>query len=95
MKPWLRIPEELQENGVIDSGDVEQTHIPLESFIEMKDKWPASTDADVTVYCGSGHRSTMAMTMLWTYLYNKAQSLKGGYGNWLREEYPVLEYVAP
>ena len=91
----VRRVEELQENGIIDGGAVEQTHIPLESFIEMKDKWPASTDADVTVYCGSGHRSTMAMTMLWTYLYNNAQSLKGGYGNWLREEYPVLEYVAP
>ena len=91
----VRRVEELQENGVIDSGDAEQTHIPLESFIEMKDKWPASTDADVTIYCGSGHRSTMAMTMMWTYLYNKAQSLKGGFGNWLREGYPVMEYVAP
>jgi rhodanese-related sulfurtransferase len=91
----VRRVEELEENGVIDNGAVEQTHIPLESFIEMKDKWPASTDADVTVYCGSGHRSTMAMTMLWTYLYNNALSLKGGFGNWLREGYPVLEYVAP
>jgi hypothetical protein len=37
----------------------------------------------------------MAMTMLWTYEYLKALSLKGGYGNWLGEEYPVTEYVAP
>jgi hypothetical protein len=35
------------------------------------------------------------MTMLWTYLYNNALSLQGGFGNWLREGYPVLEYVAP
>jgi rhodanese-related sulfurtransferase len=91
----VRRVEELQENGVIDGGGAEQTHIPLESFIEMKDQWPADTEADITVYCGSGHRSTMAMTMMWTYLYSKAQSLKGGYGNWLREGYPVLEYAAP
>jgi rhodanese-related sulfurtransferase len=91
----VRRVEELEENGVIDSGGAEQTHIPLESFIEMKDQWPADAAADITVYCGSGHRSTMAMTMLWTYDYLKALSLKGGFGNWLREGYPVLEYVAP
>ncbi|GAG57693.1 unnamed protein product, partial [marine sediment metagenome] len=91
----VRRVEELQENGVIDSGEVVQTHIPLEDFITMKDKWPADVETDVTVYCGSGHRSTMAMTMLWTYLYNNALSLKGGFGNWLREGYPVLEYAAP
>jgi rhodanese-related sulfurtransferase len=91
----VRRVEELEENGVIDNGGAEQIHIPLESFIEMKDKWPTSTDADITVYCGSGHRSTMAMTMLWTYLYNNALSLKGGFGTWLSEGYPALEYVAP
>ena len=91
----VRRVEELEENGVIDNGGAEQIHIPLESFIEMKDKWPTKTEADITVYCGSGHRSTMAMTMLWTYLYNNALSLKGGFGSWLSEGYPVLEYVAP
>lgn len=91
----VRRVEELDENGVIDNGAVEQMHIPLETFIEMKDKWPTSEEAEITVYCGSGHRSTMAMTMLWTYQYSKANSLKGGYGNWLREGYPVLEYEAP
>jgi rhodanese-related sulfurtransferase len=91
----VRRVEELQENGVIDGGDVKQTHIPLEDFIAMKDMWPADTETATTVYCGSGHRSTMAMTMLWTYLYKNAESLKGGFGNWLREGYPVVEYVAP
>jgi rhodanese-related sulfurtransferase len=70
-------------------------HIPLEEFIAMKDKWPAGLETAITTYCGSGHRSTMAMTMLWTYLYNNVESLKGGFGNWLREGYPVAEYVAP
>ena len=91
----VRRLEELQENGVIDSGDVKQTHIPLEEFIIMKDKWPADLETATTVYCGSGHRSTMAMTMLWTNLYNQMQSLKGGFGGWLSEGYPVAEYAAP
>jgi len=61
----------------------------------MKDQWSTYTDAGITVYCGSGHHSTMVMTMLWAYLYKNALSLKGGFGEWLREGYPVLEYVAP
>lgn len=91
----VRRVEELQENGVIDSGEVKQTHIPLEDFIANKDMWPADLETATTVYCGSGHRSTMAMTMLCPYLYNNAESLKGGFGNWLREGYPVAEYAAP
>jgi hypothetical protein len=34
------------------------------------------------------------MTILWTYFYNNALSLRGGFGNWLRKGYPVLGYVA-
>jgi hypothetical protein len=37
----------------------------------------------------------MTITMLWTYLYNNAMSLKVGFGNWLCKGYPVLEFVAP
>jgi len=91
----VRRVEELEENGVIDSNGAEQKHIPLESFIELKSEWPGDTGTDITVYCGSGHRSTMAMTMLWTYEYLKTLSLKGGYGTWVQEGYPVVEYVAP
>jgi rhodanese-related sulfurtransferase len=91
----VRSVEELKEDGVIDSGGAEQIHIPLESFISKKDKWPSDSAAGITVYCGSGHRSTIAMTVLWTYLYTQAQSLKGVFGNWLREGYPVVWYVAP
>jgi rhodanese-related sulfurtransferase len=33
----VRRVEELEDNGVVESGDVKQTHIPLEDFIAMKD----------------------------------------------------------
>jgi rhodanese-related sulfurtransferase len=57
----------------------------------MKDQWPADQDATIVAYCGSGHRSTMAMTMLWSYGYNDIRSLKGGFGGWAEAGYPIAE----
>ena len=91
----VRKDAELEEGGIIDSGDIPQIHIPLEDFINRKADWVEDKDADIVVYCGSGHRSTMAMTILWTYGYQNVKSLKGGYGGWVKEGYPVLEYAAP
>ncbi len=88
----VRTPEEIAEKGVIDAPNV--TTIPLEEFIAMKDKWPAAQDTPIVVYCGSGHRSTMAMTMLWSYGYSDVRSLKGGFGGWAEAGYPVAEYDA-
>ncbi len=86
----VRRDDELQENGAIEGA----LHIPLESFIERKAEWPAK-DAKIVVYCGSGHRSTIAMTMLWSYGYTDVRSLKGGFGAWVEAGYPVAEVVMP
>jgi rhodanese-related sulfurtransferase len=85
----VRRAEEVEEKGVLEGA----IHIPLESFIEMKDQWPADTAATITVYCGSGHRSTMAMTKLWTYGYEDVTSLSGGFSGWVDAGYPVVEYA--
>jgi rhodanese-related sulfurtransferase len=90
----VRKLEELEENGVIEVVDQTLIHIPLEDFINQMDMWPAA-DADAVVYCGSGHRSTMAMTIMWAYNYTSVGSLKDGFGSWVSEGYPVAEYVAP
>jgi rhodanese-related sulfurtransferase len=90
----VRTPEELAENGVIDTGDVELIAIPLQDFIAEMSQWPAS-DADVSVYCGSGHRSTMALTILGIFGFENVSSLKGGFSGWAEAGYPVAEYVAP
>ena len=58
------------------------------------ENWPAK-DAHIVIYCGSGHRSTMAMTMLWSNGYSNVSSLKGGFKGWAEAEYPVAEYAAP
>jgi rhodanese-related sulfurtransferase len=83
---------EVEEKGVIESEN--WLHIPLEEFVNMKDMWPADLDAPIVVYCGSGHRSTIAMSILWSYGYTDVQSLKGGFGDWSEAGYPAVEFVA-
>ena len=59
----------------------------------MKDQWPADLDAPIVIYCGSGHRSTLAMAILWSYGYTNVHSLKGGFGGWVEAGYPVAEFA--
>ncbi len=91
----VRTTGELEEKGVIDTGDVALVHIPLEEFIAQMANWPAEKGARVVIYCGSGHRSTMALAILWSYGYSDVSSLKGGFGGWAEAEYPVVEFAAP
>ncbi len=91
----VRTPEEVAEKGVIAVEGQELLAIPLESFLAEKAMWPADKDAEIVVYCGSGHRSTMAMTMLLTEGYTNVTSLKGGFGGWVEAGLPVAEYAAP
>ena len=88
----VRTTGELEEKGIIDAPNV--IAIPLADFIANQDMWPA-VDADVVLYCGSGHRSTIAMTILWSYGYDSVLSLKGGFGGWASAEYATVEFVAP
>ncbi|MCB2179844.1 rhodanese-like domain-containing protein [bacterium] len=89
----VRTDDELAANGVIEATNWQ--HIALESFIDMKADWPADTDASIVVYCGSGHRSTIAMSILYAYGYTDVLSLSGGFGGWVDAGFPVVEYVAP
>jgi rhodanese-related sulfurtransferase len=88
----VRRQEEVEENGIVDAANI--IHIPLEEFVERRAEWPADKDTPIVIYCGSGHRSTMAMTILWSYGYDSVRSLKGGFGGWVEAGYPVLEYEA-
>jgi rhodanese-related sulfurtransferase len=91
----VRRAEELAEKGVIAVESQELVAIPLESFLAEKAMWPADKGAEIVVYCGSGHRSTMAMTMLLTEGYTNVTSLKGGFGGWVEAGFPAAEYAAP
>jgi len=89
----VRKVSELEENGIIEHDPERWLNIPLEQFIADKDMWPADLDAPIVVYCGSGHRSTIAMTILWSYGYTNVQSLKSGFAAWAEAGYPVVDYV--
>jgi rhodanese-related sulfurtransferase len=88
----VRTQAEVEEKGVVDAANL--IHIPLEEFVERRAEWPADMSAPIVVYCGSGHRSTMAMTILWEYGYEDVRSLKGGFGGWAEAGYPVVELEA-
>lgn len=75
--------------------DQELIHIAIEDVIASQDMWPADKDAEIVVYCGSGHRSTMVMEIMLSYGYSNVTSLSGGFGGWVSAEYPVAEYAAP
>jgi rhodanese-related sulfurtransferase len=84
----VRRTEEPDENGYIDYDP--QVHFPLETFIETIPDWPADLDTPIVVYCGSGHRSTIAMTILWSYGYTDVHSLRGGFGGWASAGLPAI-----
>ena len=84
----VRTDGEVEEKGSIDAPNV--TFIPLEQFIERTDEWPADMDAPIVIYCGSGHRSTIAMAIMWSYGYTDVRSLKGGFGDWAGAGYPTV-----
>jgi rhodanese-related sulfurtransferase len=88
----VRTPEEIVENGIIE--DEQLLQIPMEELIARQAEWPQDTTAPIVVYCGSGHRSTIAMSILWTYGYENVRSLRGGIGEWVNSGYPVAGVAA-
>ncbi|HUS93723.1 MAG TPA: rhodanese-like domain-containing protein [Patescibacteria group bacterium] len=88
----VRTQAEVEEKGVIEATNLIQ--IPLEELVARRAEWPADKSAPIVIYCGSGHRSTMAMTILWQYGYWDVRSLKGGFGGWIKASYPVVEFEA-
>ena len=89
----VRRAEEVAEKGIIAADNV--LTIPLETFVAMKDMWPADLDTPIVTYCGSGHRSTIAMAILRSYGYTDVLSLNGGFAGWVDAGYPTAEYAVP
>lgn len=63
-------------------------NIPLQDLTMHLDQLPAR-DANIVVYCGSGHRSAMAMISLNMLGYEDARSLLGGVNAWMNSDLPV------
>ena len=83
----VRRVEEVEEKGTIEA--VNFVHIPLEQFVAEMAQWPEK-DSSIAIYCGSGHRSTMALAIMGTYGFGDVKSLKGGFGGWKEAGFPVV-----
>jgi rhodanese-related sulfurtransferase len=60
----------------------------LGDYMDMMDMVPK--DTPIVVICGSGHRSTIAMTGMQMMGFVNAKSLAGGMNGWIAAEYPVV-----
>ena len=67
-------------------------NIPLQELTQHLDMLP-NLDANIVVYCGSGHRSAIAMTALNLLGYTNVRSLVGGFGPWSSAGKPVAQEV--
>ncbi|MFN8594781.1 MAG: rhodanese-like domain-containing protein [Anaerolineae bacterium] len=80
----LREPKEITQT--IESA----VNIPLRSLLKNLDKLPAKDQA-LILYCGSGHRSAIAATLLQMLGYKNAKSIQSGFGAWKTASLPIID----
>lgn len=69
--------------------------IPLQSLAQRTDLLP-SFDTPIVVYCGTGHRCTIAMTVLEALGWQTVYSLKqGSFEGWVQAGYAVVPGLPP
>lgn len=80
----VREPYEV-ENGIIPGAIT----IPR-GFLELKiNSVVPETDKEIVLYCAGGNRSALSAKALGDMGYQKVYSLKGGYGQWQRDGFPI------
>ena len=89
----VRTQAEIDRNGSIKAENA--LAIPIEELVARRAEWPAESGASIVAYSGSGHRGTIAMTIMRTYGYTSVRSLKGGMGAWVEAGYPVVQLETP
>lgn len=81
----VRTPDEYAE-GFIEGA----INLPLNELTMHLDLLP-NLDQNIVVYCGSGHRSAIAMTALNLLGYTNVRSMLGGFGAWTSAALPVSQ----
>ncbi|MFC1672699.1 rhodanese-like domain-containing protein [Pseudomonadota bacterium] len=83
----VRTPKEWSE-GVIDGALlINLNELPKAESIALL---PQDRNAIIAVYCKSGHRSTMALSLMHQLGYVNAISMKGGWVAWSAAGYPTM-----
>ncbi|GAB4545171.1 MAG: hypothetical protein Fur002_19010 [Anaerolineales bacterium] len=80
----VREPGEIETAGYIKGA----VNLPIRNLLQNLDKLPAQ-DQPIVIYCGSGHRGAMAMAALRFLGYTNVLNLGGGFGGWVKSEFPV------
>lgn len=83
----VRTPKEWAGGVVKDAVLVNLNDLPTATGLA---KLPTDMNAIIGVYCKSGHRSTLALTMLHQLGYKNAISMKGGWEAWSAAGYPTM-----
>jgi rhodanese-related sulfurtransferase len=83
----VREPKELTDNGYI----ADSVNIPLRTLLDDMSKLPADKTTPIVVYCGSGHRSAMALDVLSLLGYTNVKSELGGFKAWVAAELPIVK----
>jgi rhodanese-related sulfurtransferase len=80
----VRNQSEVEKNGYIAGT----THIPFENLFANLDQLPGK-DAEIVIYCASGHRGAIAQMGLALMGYEKVINLGGGFNAWKAAGYAV------
>jgi rhodanese-related sulfurtransferase len=83
----VRQPDEYATNHLPNA-----INIPLRDLVKNLDALP-DLDARMVIYCGSGFRSSLAMTALQILGYTDVRNMKGGIKAWEAEEYALTTDV--
>lgn len=74
---------DVRQPGETSHGMLEDaTPIPIRTLLQDTSRLPDNKDANIVVYCGSGHRSAMALLALNLAGYRHVRSLFGGTAAW-------------
>ncbi|MBK8034340.1 MAG: rhodanese-like domain-containing protein [Chloroflexi bacterium] len=74
-----------------NSGYIEGAqHIPVAEFTARQSEWPADKDANIVIYCQSGVRGGLAMSLMRIMGYTNVRNMSGGVNGWLAAELPLV-----
>ena len=66
-------------------------NIPIRSLLKMQQSLPNDKSAPVLVYCKTGHRGAIALTMLRMVGYVNVRSIYGGLDGWKAAGFPIAK----
>jgi rhodanese-related sulfurtransferase len=82
---------DLREKSEVEKGYIAgAVNIPLRTLPDNLNALPADKAAPIVLYCGSGHRSAMALLTLRSFGYTNVKSMAGGTNNWTKEGLPLV-----